>query len=91
MFIKFNDIRHFLENVVKYYEQSSPTVSFWANDLYIRLDEELDDVRLSEVLTAQSLNKEGAIDGWMEPSLAANTIYKLMNRLGQDTTGHAGF
>jgi hypothetical protein len=28
---------------------------------------------------------------WMQPNYAANRVYKLLNRLGRDTTGSAGF
>lgn len=82
------EIRAFLALVVVQYLPSAPTVSDWANDLYIRLAEKMDEVRLVEIVTAQMLLEEGQ---WLHPNFAANRIYHLMNRLGQDTTGHIGY
>lgn len=71
-----------------YYEKTAPTVSDYLDGLYQRLERKPDDVRLSEILMAQRLLENGL---YMAPALAANTVYKLMNRLGMDTTGHAGY
>lgn len=77
-----------LEALVFLYEQSAPTVSRWADGLYRRLhgDEE-GEVLLSEVRAVEEL----AGLGGALPNQAANVVFKLMRRLGQDTTGHAGF
>lgn len=77
-----------LTAVCDHYERTAPTVRDWADALYVRIGDEADGVRLSEVMTAVGLNDA---DGWLPPPLAANRVYKLMSRLGQDTTGHAGF
>ena len=86
--IDFNAIRSFLVLVVCQYEKSAPTVSAWADDLYIRLGENIKEIRVIELIQAQSL-LEG--DTWEHPHYAANKVYKLMNELGQDTTGHLGY
>ena len=85
----FDLLRQSLTTVCEHYERSAPTVAAWANDLYIRMGEKPDDVRLSELTTVSALYNPA--DGWMPANLAANTVYKLMSRLGQDTTGHAGY
>lgn len=77
-----------LEAIVGAYEKSAPTVSEWANDLYIRVNERPEEVRLVEILMVRRI-RSGMT--WMDPSSAANQVYKLMNRLGQDTRGHFGF
>ena len=81
-------IRQFLAEVVMHYEHSAPTVSRWADDLYIRLGEDVSGVRVSEIVTAGKLTIN---EQWALPNWAANIIYKQMDALGQDTTGHAGF
>ncbi len=85
----FEMLRESLAKVCEHYERSAPTVAAWANDLYIRMGERPDDVRLSELTTVTALYSTA--EGWMPANFAANTVYKLMSRLGQDTTGHAGF
>ena len=85
----FDLLRDSLTRVCEHYERSAPTVATWANDLYIRMGERPDDVRLSELTTVSALYSPA--EGWMHPNYAANTVYKLMARLRQDTTGHAGY
>ncbi len=87
-FIDIKSSHKFLEVVVRQYEKSAPTVSRWADDLYIRLHDDIRHVLLIELITAQSLLEENT---WVHPHLAANRIYKLMEEPGQDTTGHAGY
>lgn len=83
-----NNIRSALEIICERYETTAPTVHAWANDLYVRINERPDDVRLSELLTVGRFVEGGV---WLQPNYAANMVYKLQARLGQDTTGHAGF
>lgn len=75
-----------LTRVCDQYERTAPTVHAWADDLFVRLSERPDDVRLSELTMAADL-----ATGEVGPNVAANAVYKLMHRLGRDTTGHAGF
>lgn len=86
--LDIEEIRLFLVSVEAHYEKSAPTVSRWADDLYIRLGDDLSSVRVIELLHAQALYQD---EEWQHPNYAANRIYKLMHELGQDTTGHAGF
>jgi len=86
--IDLEAIQAFLARVVAHYEKTAPTVSRWADDLYTRLNEDSYSVRLVEVMQAQALLEEGR---WERADFAANRVYKLMNALGQDTTGHAGY
>ena len=71
-----------------YYEKRAPTVESYLDDLYIRIHDAPETVRLVELLRVQRLRENGE---WMHPNYAANVVYKLMEALGQDTTGHAGF
>jgi hypothetical protein len=89
--IDFDNLQSTLEKIVHYYDRVSPapTVSNWANDLYIRVSEDIDSIRMVEIMMADRLYSER--DGMMNPSEAANQVFKLMNRLGQDTTGHCGY
>ena len=70
------------------YETSAPTVYTWLNDLYARLMATGDDVVLSELSMVERLKEDGQ---WYQPNYAANAVYKLLDRLGRDTTGQAGF
>lgn len=79
--------RH-VQAVFEQYEKSAPTVSAWADDVYRRMNSDLDSVKISELIMLDRLFRDGE---WESPSLAANAVYKLMYRLGQDTSGHAGY
>ena len=83
--VKFCD---YITEVCGQYERTAPTVCEFADDLYRRLNDDADSVRVSEVLCMSNMREEGI---WLQPNFAANTVYKLMSRLGQDTTGQAGF
>ena len=91
MIIDFDLMQSALEKIVHYYGNvaPAPTVSDWANNLYIRVSEDIDSIRMSEIMMVERLWTER--DGFTNPSNAANLVYKLMHRLGQDTTGHLGF
>ena len=87
----------FLEDGVRHYEKCAPTVSRYLDDLFIRIGDTFavknpeqgpSPVTLAELLGVASLKDDS---GWIGPNYAANTVYKLMSRLGMDTTGHAGF
>lgn len=88
MLIDVKAIQQFLAEVVRHYETSAPTVSRWADDLYIRLNEDIYSVTFGEVLRAQTLRENGI---WEHPNFAANRVFHLMTVLKQDTTGYAGF
>jgi hypothetical protein len=88
MLIDIVAIRQFLYEVVIHYQGSAPTVATWADDLYIRLGENPGAVPITEILTAQRLTIDGQ---WALPTYAANIVFKQMDALGQDTTGHFGF
>jgi hypothetical protein len=77
-----------LTRVADHYEKTAPTVCDWANNLYIRIHENSDKVALAELLFVNRFVEERQ---WMPPNYAANQVYHLMSRLGQDTAGHAGF
>lgn len=87
----WDEIDGMLVDAVSHYAKSAPTVSRWANDLYERLRDDPDHVRVGELHVIEDLWGGGSEPTWMHPNTAANRVYKLMSRLGQDTTGHAGF
>lgn len=78
----------FIEHAVRQYEKSAPTVAAYLEALYIRLNKEPKTVVVSELVFLPSLYEEAI---WMHPNYAANAVYKLQTRLGQDTAGHFGF
>jgi len=84
----YTALRSHLEVAVEHYERSAPVVSRWADDLYIRLDENGDSIIMSEIAFAYRLHED---EGWMDANYAANQLYHLLHRLGRDTTGLAGF
>lgn len=88
MAFRIHEFCAYLTEVCEHYEKTAPTVCAWADDLYRRLDAHGDDVRVSEISVAQNLRDDS---GWVPANYAANNVYKLMSRLGHDTTGHAGF
>lgn len=77
-------VRTQIETACSLYEHTAPVVADHCNDLYIRINERPDKVTLAELLGVCQL---WAGDEWMQPNLAANTIYHLRHRLGMDTTG----
>lgn len=80
--------REFLEKLVKQYENTAPTVAQYCDDLYIRVGDRAP-VNLEEIIVVTRLLVEP--ERFESPNIAANQLYKLQNRLGQDTTGHAGY
>lgn len=89
MIFDFHAALQLLEEAVTHYERSAPTVSRWADRLFVALaGEPWEDVTLEEIRVLQQLTENGQ---WMPPHVAANTIYKLKARLGQDVTGEAGY
>jgi hypothetical protein len=88
--VRFFDVdkcREFLEVLVLHYEKLAPTVSRYADDVYIRLGDG-EPVQIRELTTLRSLYTE---DGWQQHNLAANLIYKLEHSLGRDLTGQCGY
>ena len=86
--IDFNAIESFLTEATGHYETSAPTVSTWLDNLYLRVNEDRDNVRLSELQLLMRLKENGV---YAQPNYAANIVFHLQTKLGQDTTGHAGF
>lgn len=86
--IDLNAICKALTDICETYEKTAPTVCEWANDLYIRINEDTKTVTLCELMMVPRFCEEGT---WMGPNYAANSVYHLMQRLGRNTVGHAGF
>lgn len=78
----------YLTAVVEHYERNAPRVSRWANELYVRVNEAPERVTLAELRGALALCEAGV---WEHPNYAQNRIYKMLDRLGQDTTGWLDF
>ena len=66
-------IRVYLEEVVSHYTKTAPTVSTWADDLYMRLAESPERVTVKELIMVGRLYDD---DGWQLANYAANTAYK---------------
>lgn len=89
-FLDINAARNFIVEALNHYQERKAPGWFtdWLDDLYIRLGESAGSIVLDELLTLSVLDYEGC---WMMQSLAANTVYKMFNRLGRDTTGILGY
>lgn len=85
--LDFAALDEFLSAAVRVYEQSAPLVSRWLDDLYIRVfTTGPEHVNLAELICATNLYETEA-HIWLTPHYAQNRVYKLLDRLGQDTTG----
>lgn len=82
--------RFIMVALLHYTERQSPAwFTDWLNDLYIRLREESRAITLDELLTLSSLEETS---GQLMPEpLAVNTVYKMLDRLGRDTSGIIGY
>lgn len=86
--LNWEAFHRFLSDACEQYQKTAPTVAEYCDSLYVRLAEKPSEVPVVELLRINRLREDGV---WMHPNYAANTIYKLMSEIGQDTTGHAGF
>ena len=77
-----------LEAVAVCYRVSAPTVGDWCDMLYAAKD---DQVTLADIHLLSQINQNIRTMAEVPANTAANQVYHLMNRLGRDTTGHAGF
>jgi hypothetical protein len=77
-----------LTEICEHYEKTAPTVHAWADDLFIRINEQPDKVVLSEILF---LDRWRSCEQWTPPNLAANEVYHLLHRLGRDVCGQSGY
>lgn len=88
-FLSVDKFKQFLAEGVKHYEQSAPRLSNWLEEMYIRLGEEgWKTITLEEIQQIQYLYAD---DCWLAAEWAQNNIYRLLNRMGKDTTKIAGF
>lgn len=74
----------------EHYEKTAPAVADWVDDLYRRMrdHDQVQTVLYVEILAALQLFGP---ETWEHPNYAQNRIYKLLSRLGRDTTGMADF
>lgn len=85
LFLSVEKFKKFLELAVHHYQQSAPRLSEWLDEMYIRLGEEAwKTITLEEIQQIQYLYAD---DCWLNPYNAQNNIYRLLNRIGKDTTG----
>lgn len=83
----FRQFESFVSDACDQYERSAPTVTDYLDQLYRRVNQN-QPVQLREVIVIEKLLDDGI---WLQPNYAANMIYHLMNEVGLDTTGQAGF
>jgi hypothetical protein len=86
---KCHEFLDYLTRVCDHYEKTAPTVSDYADDLYRRTSQAPETVILLEVLKITEIHNSES--GWQQPNHAANRVYHLLQTLGRDTTGQAGF
>lgn len=89
LFLDTNAFKQFLAEAVKHYAESAPRLSEWLEEMYIRLGEEdWKTITLEEIQQIQYLYAD---ECWLGAEWAQNNIYRLLNRMGKDTTRIAGF
>ena len=88
LYVRTSEILSFLTEACEFYERSAPTVHDYLDGLFRRVENDASNVRLSELYFITDLKCDGE---FLQPNYAANAVYKIMQRLGMDTTGHIGF
>jgi hypothetical protein len=78
----------FIERALEHYQGAPAWFTNWLDELYVNFDQKWSTITLDELMTLQWLYQDGQ---WFPQMLAVNTIYKLFDRLGRDTTGILGF
>ena len=72
-----------------HFEKTAPIVSQWADDLYIRIQENTSLVTLKELITINLLSDD--FNNWINANYATNIVYKCVESLKQDCTGMLSF
>jgi hypothetical protein len=87
-FLDIDAARLFAECAAKHYEKAPGWLFNWLDEMYIRLGENWGPITLDELATLAKLQ-----DGeyWLAEQYTCNTVYKLLDRLGRDTTGIMGY
>jgi|WetSurMetagenome_2_1015567.scaffolds.fasta_scaffold1338474_1 hypothetical protein len=88
-FYNQDDLMGRLKSIVFYYTVSAPTVSRWADELYMQIQEDPSRVTLVDIYAVKNLF--AAYGSYVDAHTAANLIYKHMHSQGKDVTGHLGF
>jgi hypothetical protein len=77
--IDFEQINEKLTQACIYYEKTAPVVSRWADDLYMRINDNPREVKLGEIIILNQLFGDG---GLIPPNYAQNIIYKHLESIG---------
>jgi hypothetical protein len=88
--INTDTLQAFIQDACIHYEKSSPAVSNYLDNLYIRVSEDTQHVSLFELLRTHQLYDVES-EQWMNPNLAQNTVYKTLDILEMNTTGMIDF
>jgi len=75
-------IEKFVQDAVIHYEKSAPETAAYLDDLYVRIQEQAEDVSLRELMLVNRLMTES---GWMDPHYAQNHITHVLSFLGRPT------
>lgn len=89
-FLDITAAQCFIQEAMSHYQERKAPAWFtdWLDDLYMRLADNWAKVTLDELATLASLNVDGH---WLTQHYAMNTAYKMLDRLGRDTTGIIGY
>jgi hypothetical protein len=88
-FLDISAARRFIQVALLRYDQAPAWFENWLNGLYTRLGDNARSVTLDEMLTLSSLEETSG--QFMSEPLAMNTVYKMLDRLGRDTSGIIGY
>lgn len=80
--IDVDKIEKWIEDAVRQYEKSAPETAAYLDDLYVRIQEQAEDVSLRELMLVSRLLTES---GWMDPHYAQNHITHVLSLRGRPT------
>lgn len=80
--IDIDKIEKFVQDAVIHYEKSAPEATAYLDDLYVRIQEQAEDVSLRELMLVSHLMTES---GWMDPHYAQNHITHVAQEAGHPT------
>jgi len=81
-------IEEFCAQACAQYRETAPVTARWVDAIYMRLQDAPEAVSYFELMQMYRLREAGH---WEQGNFAANRAYKVMQRLGQDVTGLAGY
>jgi hypothetical protein len=80
-FYNYSTVRTFVEDACAHYDQTSPQLAAWLDELYIALAQAPATVSVFELMQLQKLYENGQ---WEHPHYAQNRWYKVRALMNKD-------